>query len=250
MVPCGGFCSFPQLRIIHPGLGSWREGGHACRCFWDTSVKSWTSVFSGIGSGSGNSVTGGRRCCIFLRGLKDQQDFNVEGHPVAAGPCAPTTEPDLSQDGSGKHYNNTFTPNTVHLFDFVPVFLQSFGINSPSWTSISSPKLAWQAPVPPPPVINTETASSSRPADFADRGWHNARIFPGVPIQTLDTRFRFLHWSTLGGNQLQNYHFWAVLHKEFRKEKLLGQNHDLNLFFNLALVLPLLMDQVYHFVAK
>lgn len=69
---------------------------------------------------------------FFLRGLKDQQYFNVEGHPVAAGPCAPTTEPDLSQDGSGKHYNNTFTPNTVHLFDFVPVFLRSFGINSPS----------------------------------------------------------------------------------------------------------------------
>ena len=42
----------------------------------------------------------------------------------------------------------------------------------------------------------------------------------------------------------------SLLHKEFRKEKLLGQNHDLNLFFNLALVLPLLMDQVYHFVAK
>ena len=81
----------------------------------------------------GQGVTGGRRCCIFfLKGLKDQQDFNVEGHPVAAGPCAPTTEPDLSQDGSGKHYNNTFTPNTVHLFDFVPVFLRSFGINSPS----------------------------------------------------------------------------------------------------------------------
>ena len=38
--------------------------------------------------------------------------------------------------------------------------------------------------------------------------------------------------------------------KNLERKKLLGQNHDLNLFFNLALVLPLLMDQVYHFVAK